>query len=83
MRVGVGEQRVRGLHDKRAHAIRSARLHRAQHQIGMSRRKVARRELAPEPLCQARDARVAIVALQRRDAGVEAQRLKRIGVLER
>ena len=35
MRVGIGEQRVRRVHDERAHRIGLARLHRAEYEIGV------------------------------------------------
>ena len=72
MRVGIGEQRVRRVHDERAHRIGLACLHRAEHEIGMSRGHVARREPATQALGHLLHFRVSLVALKRGVGSVQA-----------
>ena len=75
MRIGIGEQRVRRVHDERAHRIGLACLHRAEYEIGMSRGHVACRKPATQALGHLLHFRVALVALKRGVGGVQAARL--------
>ena len=75
MRVGIGEQRVRRVHDERAHRIGLACLHRAEHEIRMSRGHVACRKPATQALGHLLHFRIALVALKRGVGGVQAARL--------
>ena len=72
MRIAVRQQRVRGLHNQRAHGIRFASLHGMQHEIGVCRRKVAlRKHLAINALGELANELEAGVALQRRAIGAQ------------
>ena len=86
VRVGIGEQRVRGVHDERAHRVRLALLHGAQHEVRQRGGQVALRQRAAQLLGELAGAVVAFVALQRREGRVQAARaplgLQRVGHLQ-
>ena len=74
MGVGVGQKRVGGLHDQRRDLVGVPGLHGLQHQVGQCGRKVAAGNPPPQLGGQGVGVFVALVALQRRHRGVQAQR---------